>query len=204
MSIHSLPRLSVFLLCISVLSACNQQTLETVDYQALKLFPQGKSFSGFQLTSHRQNPWQAEQFKGNYSVVFFGFANCPDICPTTLLEMQKVDKKLKASGTTPPEFIFVSVDPDRDSPETLKDYIEYFNPEFHALTGDAANILSIASQLGVAYHVEEHEAGDLVYDVDHASALFVINPQGERIGLFPAPHQVDSITADLIQLINPS
>jgi protein SCO1/2 len=204
MSIQSLQRIFLIALCLTTLNGCQQQTAETPAYQSLKLFPQGKSFSGFQLTSHRQNAWQAEQFKGNYSVVFFGFANCPDICPTTLLDLQKVDKSLKQAGTTPPEFVFVSVDPDRDSPQTLKDYIEYFNPEFHALTGDAANILSIASQLGVAYHVEEHEAGDLVYDVDHASALFVINPDGERIGLFPAPHQVDSITADLIQLINQS
>jgi protein SCO1/2 len=204
MSIQSLPRALMIMLCFLVLSACSHQVPQTAEFQALKLFPKGKSFSGFQLTSHRQNPWQDEQFKGNYSVVFFGFANCPDICPTTLLDMQKIDQQLQASGTPSPEFIFVSVDPDRDSPETLKSYIEFFNPDFHALTGDAANILSIASQLGVAYHVEEHEAGELVYDVDHASALFVINPAGERIGLFQAPHEVDSIAADLIHLINQS
>lgn len=171
------------------------------DYRQLKLFPQGKAFSGFQLTGHHGENWDKEAFKGSYSVLFFGFANCPDICPTTLLDMQKVDKKLQAEGVDSPRFIFVSVDPDRDSPEVLKEYIEFFNPDFHALTGDAANILSLTTQLGVAYKVADHQAGDLIYDVDHTAAWFVINPAGERIGLFTAPHDIELITQDLIKLL---
>ena len=92
MSIQSLSLKFLISLCFLALVGCGHQPPTEVAYQSLKLFPKGKSFSGFQLTSHRQNSWQAEQFKGNYSVVFFGFANCPDICPTTLLDMQKVDK----------------------------------------------------------------------------------------------------------------
>ncbi len=190
-----------------LLTACGHETGDqptVAEYQALKLFPEGKSFSGFQLTSHLGQKWTHENFKGNHSIVFFGFANCPDICPTTLLEMQKIDKKLKNQQINTPNFIFVSVDPDRDTPEVLNDYINYFNPDFKALTGDAANILSIASQLGVAYKVAEHEKGDLVYDVDHASALFVLNPDGERIGIFPAPHKVDTIVHDLELLMEKS
>lgn len=195
--------LILIVLCSLSVTACknesaNQNTKPS--YQALKLFPEGKAFSGFQLTSHLGNKWTNEQFKGNHSIVFFGFANCPDICPTTLLEMQKIDKILKQNQIAPPNFVFISVDPDRDTPERLNDFINYFSPEFKALTGDAANVLSIATQLGVAYHVAEHKKGDLVYDVDHASALFVLNTKGERIGIFPAPHDVDTIAAD-IQLL---
>jgi len=195
--------LALSLFCCLVITACNNDSNHQVtapSYQALKLFPEGKAFSGFQLTSHLGEKWTNEQFKGNHSILFFGFSNCPDICPTTLLEMQKIDKILKNNQVKPPNFVFISVDPDRDTPEVLNDYINYFNPEFKALTGDAANILSITTQLGVAYHVAEHQKGDLVYDVDHASALFVLNPQGERIGIFPAPHEVDTIAAD-IQLL---
>ncbi len=193
----------LILLCCLTLTACNNEPESQNNaptFQALKMFPEGKPFSGFQLTSHLGKTWTNENFKGNYSIVFFGFANCPDICPTTLLEMQKIDKQLKSQNLTPPNFIFISVDPDRDTPEILNEYINYFNPEFKALTGDAANILSITSQLGVAYRVAEHKTGDLVYDVDHASALFVLNPKGERIGIFTAPHEVNTIVAD-IQLL---
>ncbi len=198
-------RTTLIILIISItLSGCdnsNSGSATGQSYQSLKLFPQGKSFSGFKLTSHLGETWDSESFKGAYSVLFFGFSNCPDICPTTLLDMQKIDKKLQALNIASPRFIFVSVDSDRDTPEVLNEYINFFNPEFYALTGDAANILSVASQLGVAYNVADHQPGDLVYDVDHASALFVLNPQGERIGLFSAPHDIERITQDLATLI---
>ena len=162
---------------LGILSGCqqnNEPSIHDLDFQALKLFPQGKAFSGFQLTSKEGKNWQADDFKGSYSLVFFGFTNCPDICPTTLLDMQKIDKKLTAQGLQKPRFVFVSVDSDRDSPEVMKEYISFFNPEFVGLSGDAPNILSLASQLGVAYNVADHQPGDLIYDVDHSAALFLI------------------------------
>ncbi len=207
MMIHSMrTMLAALILCMALFGCDNQNssTSQKQAYQALKMFPQGKSFSGFTLTSHENKTWDANAFKGAYSVVFFGFTNCPDICPTTLLDMQKIDKQLKSQNIASPQFIFVSVDPDRDTPEVMKEYIGFFNPEFIGLTGDAPNILSIASQLGVAYKVAEHDKGDMVYDVDHASALFVLNPEGERIGIFPAPHKVDTIVNDLELLMEKS
>ena len=177
------------------LFAC--QSNEPIQYQSLKLFPQGKAFSGFSLTDHHARNLDKNTFKDKTSVVFFGFTNCPDICPTTLQELKLTDKLLKESGQTSPSFVFISVDPDRDQTDNLKSYIEYFNPEFTAATGDAANILSLASQLGVAYHVEDHDQEQIVYDVDHSSALFLINNKGERIGIFPAPHNAAALAADL-------
>lgn len=203
----SMKNFTLFLLCSLLLLGCDTDsgTQNTqAEYQSLKLFPQGKAFSGFELVSDEGKKWQSKDFKGNYSVLFFGYANCPDICPTTLLDMQKIDKALTTAGSKTPEVIFISVDPDRDTPEILHDYINYFNPKFRALTGDEANILSIASQLGVAYRVEDHEKGDLIYEVDHASALFVLNPEGERIGIFPAPHDATKIAADLKLLMEQS
>ena len=204
---HSKSIILIALTLLLSLAGCEQKDADNHPkntYQALKMFPQGKSFSGFTLTSHHGTSWDANSFKGAYSVVFFGFANCPDICPTTLLDMQKIDKLLKADNINSPNFIFISVDPDRDTPESLKEYINFFNPEFYALTGDAANILSIATQIGVAYKVADHQPGDLIYDVDHASALYVLNPEGERIGVFTAPHDINLITQDLKTLLENS
>ena len=201
---HAIRNTFIILIISLALSGCDNSKSDSATgqpYQSLKLFPQGKSFSGFKLTSHLGETWDSESFKGAYSVLFFGFSNCPDICPTTLLDMQKIDKKLQAQNIASPRFIFVSVDSDRDTPEVLNEYINFFNPEFYALTGDAPNILSVASQLGVAYNVADHQPGELVYDVDHASALFVLNPKGERIGLFSAPHDIELITQDLATLI---
>lgn len=180
---------------ILTLVAC--QSDSPIEYKNLKLFPQGKAFSGFNLTDHNQQKIDADSFKGHTSVVFFGFTNCPDICPTTLQELKLTDKLLKKAGKQSPHFIFISVDPDRDKPDNLKSYIEYFNPDFAAATGDEANILSLASQLGVAYHVAEHDEAQVVYDVDHSSALFLINDKGQRIGIFPAPHNAAILAEDL-------
>ena len=204
MSIHSIKITFLLIALLGFLSGCqqaNESSIHEKEFQALKLFPQGKAFSGFQLTSKENQPWQPDDFKGNYSVVFFGFTHCPDICPTTLLDMQKIDKKLTEQGLQKPRFVFVSVDSDRDTPEVMKEYIGFFNPEFVGLSGDAPNILSLASQLGVAYKVADHQPGDLIYDVDHSAALFLIDPNGERIGLFSAPHDINQITADLAQLM---
>ncbi|WP_154221999.1 SCO family protein [Marinicella rhabdoformis] len=178
-----------------LLSAC--QPNDPIEYQNLKLFPQGKAFSGFSLTNQNKEKIDENAFKGKTSVVFFGFTNCPDICPTTLQELKLTDKLLKKADKPSPDFVFISVDPDRDKPENLKSYIEYFNPDFTAATGSDANILSLASQLGVAYHVEDHDEAQVVYDVDHSSALFLINEAGERIGIFPAPHNAATLAADL-------
>ena len=207
MSIHSIKTTLLLIALLGFLSACqqaNESSIHDKQFQALKLFPQGKAFSGFQLTSKEGQHWQADDFKGNYSLVFFGFTNCPDICPTTLLDMQKIDKKLTDQGLQKPRFVFVSVDSDRDTPAVMKEYIGFFNPEFVGLSGDAPNILSLASQLGVAYKVADHQPGDLIYDVDHSAALFLIDPNGERIGLFSAPHDINQITADLAQLMEPA
>ncbi|MCX7554436.1 SCO family protein [Marinicella sp. S1101] len=202
--LKNITGLMLLLITGGLLSGCQQNdagSIHELPFKALKLFPQGKSFSGFELVSHKNQPWQAEDFKGDFSVLFFGFANCPDICPTTLLDMQKIDKSLTEQNIESPRFVFISVDPDRDTPELLNDYINFFNPEFYALTGDAPNILSIASQIGVAYKVAEHQPGDLIYDVDHASALFILDEKGERIGIFTAPHDINEITHDLALLM---
>ena len=174
------------------------------DYQALRMFPQTKVFSGYTLTDQHGQAFGQNEFKGEWSVVFFGFTNCPDICPTTLLDMQKIHRSLSNDGLKPPRFVFVSVDSDRDSPENMKTYIDYFNSAFVGLSGDAANILSLTSQLGVAYEIEPHEEDADFYNVDHSAALFLINPDAERAGIFTTPHDHKQIAADLKLLLSRS
>ncbi len=185
----------LFFLFLWAVAGCDSQS--EINYKNLKMFPQGKAFDGFQLTDHNGKLLDSSFFKDHITVVFFGFTNCPDICPMTLTELKKTAKMLNQNNQPQPQVLFISVDPDRDQTDQLKNYIEYFNPAFTAATGDAANILSLASQLGVAYHVEDHETNQLVYDVDHSSALFLINRHAERVGIFPAPHTAKTLAEDL-------
>ena len=85
--------------------------------------------------------------------------------------------------TQKPEVLFISVDPERDTPEKLNNYINFFNPRFNAASGDKGSLLSLSSQIGVAFNIEDHQAGDISYNVDHTAALFLINPSKQIYGI---------------------
>lgn len=194
--------LPVFILLFT--AACqNDQSdrIHSLDFKALKVFPQPLVLQDIELISKTGDTVSLDDLAGDYSVVFFGFTHCPDICPTTLLDMQKINKKLQQNNVTPPRFVFISVDPERDTPQVLNDYIAYFNPDFKAYTADAKNLKQLAAQLGVAYQVEDHAPGDKTYQVDHTAAWFVLNNSAERVGIFTTPHDVDTISSDLQLLV---
>ncbi|KAA3650827.1 MAG: SCO family protein [Proteobacteria bacterium] len=194
--------LSVFILLLLV--ACqndNANRIHELEFQSLKVFPQPLALDGIELISKSGDTVTLDDLTGHYSVLFFGFTHCPDVCPTTLLDMQKINKKLEQANQPAPQFVFISVDPERDTPQALNDYIAYFNPDFKAYTADAENLKKLASQLGVAYQVEDHEPGDKTYQVDHTAAWFVLNQAAQRVGIFTTPHDVDIISADLQQLV---
>lgn len=197
-------RTLIIITLLFILFGCqSEQTdnLQDKTFQALKVFPKPMVIDSVKMINKAGEDIFFSYLKGNYSVLFFGFTHCPDICPTTLLDMQKINKKLTESGHEAPQFVFISVDPERDTPDTLKEYIAYFNPEFKALTGSVENLQELASQLGVAFMIAEHETGAKVYDVDHTAAWFVLNQNAERIGIFTTPHEVDAISHDLIELM---
>lgn len=173
-----------------------------VNYKSLLIYPQAKAFSGFKLTNQNNKTITIDDFANHWTLMFFGFTSCPDVCPTTLTELQKVYKKLKLHiPNKMPQLLFVSVDPDRDTPEVLKNYIDFFNPEFNAATTDVSNLMALTTQIGVAYHVEDHENTKVNYSVDHTAAIFVVNPEKQLYGIFPTPHKESDITADLLQLL---
>lgn len=189
---------------ITILTACqSDQTadIHNQEFQSMKVFPQPLALDGIELISQTGEQVNIHELAGDYSVLFFGFTHCPDICPTTLLDMQKINKKLQQNHVSPPQFVFISVDPKRDTPKVLKDYIGYFNPDFKAYTADAENLKKLASQLGVAYQVEEHQPGDKTYQVDHTAAWFVLNRDAERVAIFTTPHEVATISSDLQRLV---
>jgi protein SCO1/2 len=173
-----------------------------VNYKSLLIYPEPKTFTGFKLINKKNETITIEEFSNKWTLLFFGFTSCPDVCPTTLTELQRIYKSLEQKiPDNLPQVLFVSVDPDRDTPEVLKNYIDFFNPSFSAATADNANLISLTSQIGVAYIVEEHTGTDTYYNVDHTAVIFVISPEKQLFGIFPTPHNESDITADLLQLI---
>ena len=169
--------------------------------QALLELPEPRIIADFALVDQDGTRFDLEKLKGRWSLLFFGFTHCPDICPTTLYDLQKVKQAVPGHGEDW-QAILVSVDPERDSPARLKEYIGFFDQEFLAITGDPRQLLPLSRQLGIAYHIEEHEPGEAVYDVDHSAGLVLMDPEGRQHGLFPAPHDVNSISADMISILD--
>ncbi|MDJ0652902.1 MAG: SCO family protein [Xanthomonadales bacterium] len=171
--------------------------------QAALLYPEPRVLADFALQDAEGANFDLQRFTEQWDLVFFGFTHCPDICPNTMNELKAVQQLLQESESAPRVNVtFISVDPERDSPRHLATYVNYFDPGFQAATGPEAQLRALTYQMGVLYDIEEHEPGDMSYQVDHSASILVIDPAGRLAGQFPAPHDPVAIAADLIQLID--
>ena len=160
----------------------------------------------FELTDHRNQVFNNSRLKDKWSLMFFGYTSCPDVCPTTLNNISHVVHALKDPTVLDAvKVYFVSVDPQRDKPEILASYMNYFNPDFTAVTGDSQMLDVLTSALGVAYKIKKKAETDPVYSVDHSGFVVLINPQGENAGLFFSdPDNVQAVARDLVRLVKGS
>lgn len=163
------------------------------------VLPNARLLVGFNLLDQNKQVFIPEQLKGQWSFLFFGFTNCPDVCPTTLKVMQSVWKTLptKMGEIGHPKLYFVSVDPDRDKPETLKEYVKYFNTEFNAVTGKLDELDKLTNQIGILYGYDDKTDGaDLEYTVNHSAQLILIDPKGRMRAVISPPHIAETISAN--------
>ena len=135
----------------------------------------------FELTGHDGKPRTLEDFRGRVVVLFFGFTHCPDICPTTLAQFAQAAKLLGADADRV-QFLFVTVDPERDTPEVLAKYVPAFDARFLGLTGDAQAIARTAKEFKVIYQKQPGKTPD-AYTVDHSAGIYVFDREG-RVRLF--------------------
>lgn len=165
----------------------SQEQLQSLGYYR---FESPRPLSDFELIDHEENPVGHSSLKNRWSLLFFGFTYCPDVCPTTLAVLSNA---LAETGIRP-QVILVSVDPERDSPQVLARYIKSFDPEFRGYTGTFDNLIGLATQVNVAFgKVPGREPS--TYSVDHSANIIVINPEGKYAGFIRSPHQPQNIRA---------
>ena len=175
--LRTLLSLVVFLLVTHFLGGCSQsaQTFTSVDITGANY---GKDFS---LTDHNGKSRSLSDFSGKVVIVFFGFTQCPDVCPTTLNEMTLLKKQLGEDGQRL-QVLFVTVDPERDTPELLKAYMANFDPGFLALTGSLEQLQILAKDFKV-YFKKVPGKTTSSYTMDHSAGSYIFDPQG-RLRLF--------------------
>ena len=155
------------------------------------LWPGPKTLGAFSVIDHDNNPFTLADLRGKWSLLFFGFTHCPDICPVTLAVMDKTHSRLDQARDV--QFVFVTVDPERDTPERMEQYLTSFNPEFVGLGGSAEQIAGLTGQVGLPYFRDKTQDEDN-YLVDHGASLFMIDPLGRLVGIFSAPHDALDVT----------
>lgn len=163
------------------------------------VLPNARPLVGFNLVDQDKQAFSPTQLKGQWSFLFFGFTNCPDVCPTTLKVMQAMWKNLptKMGDEGHPKLYFISVDPDRDQPETLKKYVQYFNTEFNAATGKLDELDKLTNQIGILYGYDEKDGEkDQEYIVNHSAQLILVDPKGRMRAVISPPHITKTIAAN--------
>ena len=120
-----------------------------------------------------------ENFRDNVVVMYIGYTHCPDVCPTSLAVMSQALKQLNETELAQVQPLFISVDPDRDSPDRLAEYSQFFHPKLAGLTGSKKDIDLLVNQYGAFYRIVEMKDSAMGYAVDHSSRIYLINKQGE-------------------------
>jgi protein SCO1/2 len=159
------------------------------------VWPGSKPLPEFSLMDHSGNAFTRTSLQGKWSLMFFGFTHCPDICPATLQQLAIANTRLMESGMNVPDIILVSVDPERDSPEVIAAYVGHFGGDIHGVTGDMPELRKLTSAAGIYFEKSELPAGG--YSVDHSAVVLVINENGAIHASFSAPHTIDAFVNDV-------
>lgn len=169
-----------------------QEPLET---RVASILP-ASDLAEFSLLDQDGNAFGLENFAGNWSLLFFGFTNCPDICPITLQVLVNARQQMAAAGHDElPAIVLVSVDPERDTPEIMRQYVANFGAETTGLTGSLEELRKLTGGLGIYFEKAEVEGDN--YTVNHSAAVIVLNPAGQLQAIFSAPHKAENFAHDM-------
>jgi len=160
-----------------------------------------RELADFNLIDNHGRSFGEQNLRGHWSLMFFGYTNCPDYCPTTLTTLAALEKQLRAAKTAaPPQVLFVSVDAKRDTPERLNQFVPNFDPEFIGLTAsNQPAIEALAKKWGVAVNIQYAANGN--YIVDHSAVMFVIDPAGHLAAVLTGPFTVDALRDDYQRIV---
>lgn len=154
------------------------------------VYDEPRPLADFKLQAATGEARTAEDFKGRWTVAFLGYTHCPDVCPATMAMLKRTDQLLEPE-LPQPEFLLISTDPERDTPERLQSYLTFFGDDFRGLTGDIEVLRGLAKSLNGVFVHREPEPGMIL--VDHSAHLALINPDGQLAAVIQPPHSPEQI-----------
>jgi protein SCO1/2 len=164
------------------------------------VLPAPRALPAVELLDEHGAPFASADFAGRWSFIYFGYTYCPDVCPLTLVELAAAKRQLAAeSFSEPTAFYLISVDPRRDTPARLREYVAYFDSELRGLTGSAEALAALASATETVFEVPQDVSGDN-YLVSHSSNVVLLDPQGRFYAVFTPPHEPAALAADFAKV----
>ena len=157
----------------------------------------------FNLVDHTGKPFQYKDLKEEWSLIFFGYSKCPDVCPTTVFKLTEIYRILNEDKAIEqqPQVIFISIDPGRDKPEILKEYLASFNPEFIGVTGTLDEIKKLTAKLSVYFQKIGDDDVNYLYEINHTAGLFLTNPDGKLVASFKPTATPKELSLDVKKAI---
>ena len=173
-----------------------QQALERPAHaQHATVLPEPAPLPEFQLTDQAGRPFGKDRLRGKFSLLFFGFTHCPDICPATLQQLVLARNRVAAATAVTPNIVLISVDPGRDTPPLLAEYVASFGNGIVGVTGEIDELQKLTSALGIFFEKSQIEAE--AYQVAHTAAVLLVNERAELAAIVGAPHSIDAFVNDL-------
>ena len=163
-------------------------------------FPVAREIAPFELIDHNNAVFDNNALRQRWSFLFFGYTHCPDVCPTTLAVLNSVANRLQDLDQDI-RFIFVSIDPERDTPEKLAHYVSYFNGDFVGVTGTPEALEQLTKPLGIFSSRVAAEPGTDGYLVDHTASILLFDPDGRFHAVFSTPLSADRISGDFMKML---
>ena len=160
------------------------------------MLPAATELAEFSLLDQDGAAFTRSSFEGRWNLVFFGFTHCPDVCPVTLQVLAKARAQMLAAGRDElPRIVLVSVDPERDTPAVIGQYVSHFGPDTIGVSGDLSELRKLTDGLGIYF--EKSGVDNDNYSVDHSAVVIVVDPDGRFHSLFGAPHEAGNFAHDL-------
>lgn len=191
---------SVIVLAIIVLGNkyyFQQPELDTKNMTAT-VFNQARSLPNFSLIDDKGERFTESNLRGQWNLLFFGFSHCPGLCPTTLARLNKIVTQIPADHT--PRVIFITIDPKRDNPERLHEYLPRFNTQFVGVTGNEKTLKRLREAMGVLTMPASQTDNQGNYNIDHSGSIMLVDPTGKLYAVFNTPHDVDTISKEIVML----
>jgi protein SCO1/2 len=163
------------------------------------LLPQSRNLPDLTMTNQDGQPVQIDELKDKWTLLFFGYTYCPDICPTTLAQLRQIKSELPQNSLSKLRVVLISVDPERDTPQQLKQYLGYFDKDFVGLTATVPDIQKLAN--GVSIPFIPADTSKPGYTVDHSGNLALLGPDGTQRGFIRAPFNNQKLLAQLPGLL---